>query len=284
MALRSDPAETPAEVTAPDETAKDPAAPRDAVAEDPAAPREAPDGQDEEPRTRLEQTPQTSVLSRKRSYDETEDGTVPPPDLLSANEPSDQPPAAPPPLTKKQRARIDVNRRLALSRRADPWTPLTWEDERLNGLFPENNAEDVKLGTLDVSIVARFRFEEHDASPGQDVCLKREPNNPVDSNAILVYNAKDEPIGYIAAKSQRTPVGSTQANALAPLLDDESPLAPRIEAMIPTETEHHAGPSAVPGEIVIKSRPSLAVKVCAHLRAHGLALRQNWLEEQAAAM
>ena len=58
---------------------------------------------------------------------------------------------------------------------------------------------------------------------GEFAFLVREPNNPYDSNAIAVKNHADSQVGHIAA---------TLAASLAPIMDDERPIAPRIQAEV----------------------------------------------------
>jgi SWI/SNF-related matrix-associated actin-dependent regulator of chromatin subfamily A3 len=59
---------------------------------------------------------------------------------------------------------------------------------------------------------------------GEYVSLVREPRNAYDGNAVRVDNLSGRQVGHISR---------TVAAGLAPLLDDRSRLAPRLEACIP---------------------------------------------------
>ena len=60
--------------------------------------------------------------------------------------------------------------------------------------------------------------------PGEYVTLVREPHNPYDRNAVRVESMRGVQVGHIS---------KVVAEALAPVLDDTSPLRARVEASIP---------------------------------------------------
>eukprot|EP00290_Baffinella_frigidus_P054014 CAMPEP_0180348846 /NCGR_PEP_ID=MMETSP0989-20121125/5151_1 /TAXON_ID=697907 /ORGANISM="non described non described, Strain CCMP2293" /LENGTH=456 /DNA_ID=CAMNT_0022338125 /DNA_START=151 /DNA_END=1517 /DNA_ORIENTATION=+ len=62
---------------------------------------------------------------------------------------------------------------------------------------------------------------------GEFAILEREPTNPYDANAVKVVNHANSQVGHLKRNF---------ANALAPLLDDPSPLAPRVEAAVHQES------------------------------------------------
>ncbi|KAK4964870.1 hypothetical protein LTR66_012223 [Elasticomyces elasticus] len=82
----------------------------------------------------------------------------------------------------------------------------TWlaeeNDEDIDEIFQSlldsaNGSENLILyGTLDTKIVG-VRYYEGYATPGEHIMVRREPENPYDSNAIRIVNVRGEQIGHI---------------------------------------------------------------------------------------
>lgn len=96
------------------------------------------------------------------------------------------------------------------------------------GLAPSSEAdefnrdEDVLVASSLMKVVG-CRYYTGVLHKGEFAFLVREPHNPYDPNAIAVKNHVDNQVGHIAA---------SLAKSLAPIMDDDRPIAPRIDAEV----------------------------------------------------
>ena len=91
---------------------------------------------------------------------------------------------------------------------------------------------------------------------GEFAFLIREPHNPYDSNAIAVKNHVSSQVGHIARD---------MAACLAPIIDDQRAIAPRIEAEV-----LRPAVSSVSIKVSFYSTPSLLRRTAKRLRRHGI--------------
>ena len=130
---------------------------------------------------------------------------------------------------------------------------------------------EVCYGTLNVPIVG-CQYYQGVLHQGEMASLVREPNNQYDKNAIRVDNLSAAQVGHVKR---------TYAAALAPIMDDPSPAAPRVEVTIPREPTNMY---EVLGELKMIGLKEHAEAAVAALRAGGhYTLKDGYAAKAAAA-
>ena len=157
---------------------------------------------------------------------------------------------------------------------AKPWVRLRPEQTRTPDGTPmdeewvDENA--VTYGVMSVEIKG-CQYYQGVIHAGELANLVREPSNQYDSNAIRVDNLLGTQVGHL---------GRGYAAVLAPLLDDPSPAAPKVEIYVPWEPTSKFD---VKAELKLIGPTAFADATAAALKVGGYMLRDGWLAEQAGA-
>ena len=117
-------------------------------------------------------------------------------------------------------------------------------------------AREVLLGTLHADIVG-VRYYNGVVHTGEYVNLVREPRNAHDANAVRVDNLAGVQVGHIRRQL---------AAALAPLMDDQTHLRPRVEGSVPRP---QSSEFTVPILLHVFGLPEVAAAVASLLARYG---------------
>uniref|UniRef100_A0A7S2SCS7 Uncharacterized protein n=1 Tax=Rhizochromulina marina TaxID=1034831 RepID=A0A7S2SCS7_9STRA len=150
------------------------------------------------------------------------------------------------------------------------WSPLPLNPVAIDGSpMDEERFNDacVCYGSTFVKVVGT-QYYEGVIHAGEMARLMREPHNPYDQNAIRVTNMCGAQVGHINRHS---------AAALAPIADDPSPVAPRLEVSVPGAAyinQYH-----ITASLAVYGLPEHRMQTQAYLMGKGMTLHHGTGED-----